>query len=56
MGKEKPDESIEHIEACCAHCRAEIDREPAKAQFIMERCLFETKVTEYETGGALIWD
>lgn len=56
MSREKDDSNIEHVEPCCESCRHEIEQEPQKALLIMERCLFETRVTEYQTGGTLSWD
>lgn len=46
----------EALEPCCESCKHQIEAEPHKALRIKERCLFETKVTEYQSDGPLSWD
>ncbi len=49
-------ENATAVEPCCAHCKADMEKEPWRAQLIREQCLFETRVPASDDVNALSWD
>lgn len=44
------------VEPCCAHCKADMEKEPWRTQLIREQCLFGTRVPASDDVNALSWD